>query len=286
MERRRDKKAVRRIWLTWILAVVLFVSVALGGLQLGAIVTMKTWEHWTPKYAKENLQPILEKQTLTDEDYELLRRQTGLTKIGIDGLIKKGNIGRIYQIQDVFFTPPVLKIDHYTIFTYIERMQQSITFANLEDGDVVISATTYVSGFRYGHGALVVDGDRMLMLESFAPGTVSEISNLQNSMGNLANIIVLRPKFSKEVRAEVARRAKAELLGVPYSMVVGVLTPKYTEQLQATQCAHLVWYAYKKYAGLDLDGNGGGVVKPRDFFLSDQVEVVQFYGFNPDRLWS
>ena len=286
MEKRRDKKAVRRIWLTWILAILLLISVVLGGLQLGAIVTMKTWEHWTPNYAKENLQPILEKETLTEEDYELLRRQTGLTKLGIDGLLKKGNVGRIYEIQDVFFTPPVLRIDHYTIFTYIEYMQQRLTFANLEDGDIVVSATTYVSGFRYGHGALVVDGERMLMLESFAPGTVSEISNLQSSMGQLANVIVLRPKCSKEVRAEVARRAKAELLGIPYSMVVGVLTPKYTEQLQTTQCTHLVWYAYKKYAGLDLDGNGGGVVKPQDIFLSDAVEVVQFYGFNPDKLWS
>lgn len=286
MERRRDKKSVRRIWLTWILALVLFVSVVLGGLQLGAIVTMKTWEHWTPNYAKENLQPILEKETLTEEDYEFLRRQTGLTKIGIDGLREEGNVGRIHLIQDVFFTPPVLEIDHYTVFTYIEYMKQMLTFANLEDGDIVISATTYVSGFRYGHGALVVDGDRMLMLESFAPGTVSEISNLSASMGKLANIIVLRPKCSKEVRAEVARRAKEELLGIPYSMVVGVLTPKYTEQLKGTQCAHLVWYAYKKYAGLDLDGNGGAVVKPQDLFLSDQVEVVQFYGFNPDKLWS
>ena len=286
MERRRDKEARRRIWLTWILAIVLFVSLALGALQLGAIVTMKTWEHWTPNYAKEDLQPILQKETLTEEDYEFLRLQTGLTKLGIDGLVAKGNYGRIYEIQNIFFTPPIVRIQRYTGMTYIECMQQYITFANLEDGDIVLSATTYVSGFRHGHAALVVDGERMLMLESFAPGTVSEISNLKTSMGNLANIIVLRPKCSKEVRVEVARRAKMELLGIPYSIVTGVLSPKYTEQLQATQCAHLVWYAYKKYSGLDLDGNGGGVVKPQDIFLSDQVEVVQFYGFNPDRLWS
>ena len=286
MERRRDKQAIRRIWLTWILAIVLTVSVALGALQLGTIVTMKTWEHWTPKYAKENLQPILEKQTLTEEDYELLRRQTGLTKLGIDGLLERGNYGRIYEIQNTFFTPPIVKVEHYTSFTYVERMQQSIIFANLEDGDIVVSATTYVSGFRHGHAALVVDGELRQILESFAPGTVSEISSLQASMGNLANVIVLRPNCSKEIRTEVARRAKAELLGVSYSIVVGVLTPKYTERLQATQCGHLVWYAYKKYAGLDLDGNGGGVVKPQDIFLSDEVEVVQFYGFNPDRLWS
>ncbi len=286
MAKKRDKNAVRRLWLTWILAVVLFVSTVLGGLQLGAIITMKTWEHWTPNYEKQDLGPILAKQTLTDEDYAVLYRQTGLTKLGVDGLLQAGNVGRIYRIQDVFFTPAELDILQYTLFTYIEYMQQSLVFANLEPGDIVVSASTYVSGFRYGHGALVVDGERMLMLESFAPGTLSEISNLQLSMGNLANVIVLRPKCPKAIREEVARRAKTELLKVPYSMFAGIFTPKYTEELKSTQCTHLVWYAYKKYAGLDLDANGGAVVKPQDIFLSDQVEVVQFYGFNPDTLWS
>ncbi|MBQ2740436.1 MAG: hypothetical protein IJF39_02300 [Clostridia bacterium] len=286
MQRRSDKKAIRRIWLTWILAIVLLISTLLAVLQLGAVYTMKSWQHWTPNYAKENLQPVLEKQTLTEEDYELLRRQTGLTKIGVDGLLESGNIGRIYALQELFFTPPELEITHYTAFTYVEYMRQSLTFANLEEGDIVLSATTYTSGFRHGHAALVVNDAYPLILESYAPGMSSGISSLQGSMGKMANVLVLRPKCDKAVRAEVARRAKAELVGLPFSITVGVLSPKFADELQATQCAHLVWYAYKKYANIDLDGNGGAVIKPQDIFLSDQVEVVQFYGFDPDRLWS
>ena len=286
MERRSDKNAVRRRWLTLVLSVVLFVSVLLGALQLGAITEMKTWNHWTPNYAKEDLQPILQKETLTEEDYELLRRQTGLTKIGIDGFREKGNTGLIYKIQNTFFTAPVLRIERYTAFTYVEYMNEYITFANLEDGDIVLSATTYVSGFRHGHAALVVDGEAERILESYAFGTLSTVTSLQASMGNMANIIVVRPKCSKEVRAEVAQRAATELKGVPYSILPGIWTPKYPEQLTSTQCSHIVWYAYKKYAGLDLDSDGGGLVKPQDIFLSDEVEVVQFYGFDPDTLWS
>ena len=84
----------------------------------------------------------------------------------------------------------------------------------------------------------------------------------------------------------MALRAKEELVGIPYSIAAGVLSPKYAEQLQSTQCAHIVWYAYQKYANIDLDANGGWVVTPQDIFLSDQVEVVQYYGFDPDKLWS
>ena len=192
MEKRTDKADIRRRRLAWILAIVLFFSTLLGLFQLGAVIAMKSWQHWRPNYAKENLQPILSKSTLSEEDYTLLRRQTGLTKIGIDGLREKGNIGRIYQIQDLYFSQAEIVVNHYTAFTYVEKMQQVMTYANLEDGDVVLSATTYTSGFRHGHAALVVDGSAQLILESYAPFMDSNISSLTASMGRLANTIVLR----------------------------------------------------------------------------------------------
>ena len=46
----------------------------------------------------------------------------------------------------------------------------------------------------------------------------------------------------------------------------------------------LVWYAYQKF-GLDLDGNGGALVLPFDLANSSQMELVQVFGFDPDRLW-
>ncbi len=55
---------------------------------------------------------------------------------------------------------------------------------------------------------------------------------------------------------------------------VGVPAP----QLKGTQCAHLVWYAYKQ-VGIDLDSDGGILVTPYDIQNSPYLEVVQSYGY-------
>ena len=75
------------------------------------------------------------------------------------------------------------------------------------------------------------------------------------------------------------------MLGIPYRLTTGILSKKYKKTLTQSQCAHFVWYAYKKF-GIDLDSNGGGLVKPQDIALSDKVDVVQVYGFDLDKLWS
>lgn len=48
-------------------------------------------------------------------------------------------------------------------------------------------------------------------------------------------------------------------------------------ELRGTQCAHLVWYAYRQF-GYDLDSDGGSLVTPRDLYDSPLLEVVQIYG--------
>ena len=60
---------------------------------------------------------------------------------------------------------------------------------------------------------------------------------------------------------------------------------KFQQPLKGTQCAHLVWYAYKNF-GIDLDCNGGCVVKPQDMANSPYMQVVQIYGFDPEKLWT
>ena len=45
-----------------------------------------------------------------------------------------------------------------------------------------------------------------------------------------------------------------------------------------------MWQAYFNF-GYDLDSNGGAIVVPKDIATSPLLEVVQVYGFDPDRLW-
>lgn len=284
MDKTKKKLPVWKILLIIFLSLVCFAVAVLSALQVGVVVSRETWEHWRPTYAKMSLSPILEKETLTDEDYQTLYAQTGLTKLGIDGFRDAGRTSQIYAIQEAYFDDLEVYVSHFTFLTYIEYLNRRIPLARLEDGDIIISATTYLSFFRFGHSVLVVDGKRGDVLESFSPGTVSEIVDIA-SIDKLANLMVLRPKVDPETRAKVVEYAKNHLVGIPYSPFAGIFTKKYEQEISVTQCTHVVWYAYKQF-GIDLDSNGGLIVKPQDIFLSDQVELVQTFGFNPEKLWS
>lgn len=72
-------------------------------------------------------------------------------------------------------------------------------------------------------------------------------------------------KVSQATQNAAADYAYANLLNYPYNT-------KFFDNKQLNpshlNCSQLVWLAYKKGAGLDLDGNGGPGVYPRDFLKS------------------
>ena len=286
MEKTSPKKSSwQKKLLVIVCAVILFVGAVLGFLQAGVKYTQKHWDYFTPNYAKTDILPILEKPALTDDDYQTLYKQTGLTRLGIDGLLAEDDIKQILDIQKYFFSNPTLEVDHFAPFTYLEEVNGVAPLANLEDGDIIVSATTRVSWWRYGHSTLVVNGKEKVILEALEPNSKSHLAQA-STMANLSNFLILRPKIDEALKAEVVEFARDNLLGVPYRLTTGVFSKKYNpDKLKGTQCAHLVWYAYKKF-GVDLDSNGGLIVKPQDMALSNKVEVVQAFGFDLDKLWS
>ena len=284
MQTDKAKKTTKKRWRIIALAVVLFVGAVLGFLQIGSMYTEKTWSKFHPNYAQVDLTPILEKATLTDEDYETLYHQTGLTKLGIDGLREQNRLDRILLIQTYFFKPQTVYVAHFNPFTYSEEIKDVIPMAQLEDGDILVTSTTRVSWLRYGHAALVVDGKNEVVVESISPGTSSTFNDAAD-FSKLANFMILRPKVDEATKADIVKFAKTELVDIPYRFTLGIFYKKYPEEIRVSQCAHLVWYAYKKF-GYDLDSTGGGVVKPQDMVLSEHVEVVQAFGFDLDTLWS
>ena len=82
------------------LGVCIALLVILGALQITSEITHYSWEHWRPNYAKIDIAPLLDKSELTDSDYQTLYAQTGLTKLGIDDLLKADRKDRILKIQD------------------------------------------------------------------------------------------------------------------------------------------------------------------------------------------
>ncbi len=280
----RKNKKIKKIAVALACAV-FFVSSVLAGLQFGVIYTDHAWKHWYAGYEKQDISALLDKETLSSGDYALLYAQTGLTRIGVDGLLQAGDKGRILAIQDFYFKKHTVSCDRFNPFTYLETVEAHAPIALLEDGDIIVSATTHVSGWRLGHAALVVDGKYGRIAEALGPGDVSKINSV-TTFTNLADFMILRPKFDRQFRADVAAYAKQNMMGAQYNFSVGILTRKYNAKaFTRTQCAHLVWYAYKKF-GVDLDSNGGLVVTPPEIAHSPYVELVQVFGFDPVALWS
>lgn len=284
----KNKPSRKKRLLIVLLCIFIFIVNVLAVLQAGVMYTAASWEFWYPDYEKVNIEPLLKKANRTEEEYQTLYAQTGLTKTAIDDMLSETNlleenIQRILEIQAVYFTPAELRSRCFNPFTYLDEIDIHTKLLRLRDGDIIVSATTRVSWFRYGHAALVIDGDEETIIESIGPGTDSK-TNSALTFCDLANFLVLRPKVDKQTKSEVVAYARENLKGIPYRLTTGILYDKAPENIQVSQCAHLVWYAYNRF-GIDLDYNGGAIVKPQDMALSDKVEVVQVYGFDPVKLW-
>ncbi len=285
---KKGKKPIGRRILTIVCCVLAFVFCVLGILQTGTWYTENAWKRWSPAYERVDISPLLDKSELSEADYETLYRQTGLTRLAIDDMRQtSGGKNRILEIQNALFAEVSVQPLHFAPFTYIEEIDGENYFCDLKEGDIIVTATTRVSWWRYGHAAIVVKGGTnaaALLAESFAPGENSSISSV-SSYNCLGDFLVYRPKADATTKRAVVDYIQAEMMGIPYGFTVGILSKKNPKTLKSTQCAHFVWYAYKQF-GIDLDGNGGALVKPQDIANSDEVELVQAYGFDLDKLWS
>lgn len=257
--------------------------------RIGCLYSDTTLRFWRPDYPQTDISALLEKELLTEKEYELLYRQTGLTKLGIEDM-RHDEEGRskILQIQECMFRDYDLITRNFGLFTYTEELgtrteEQFCAIAKLRDGDILVSSSMYVAWWRLGHSALVVDGEEERILEAIKPGYKSEISHV-DVYSYRVNFILLRPKLSETVKANVVEYAKKELVGVKYSLFTGIFNKKFTTQPKTSNCGHIVWRAYKEY-GVDIDANGGKLVLPKDIYRSEYMEVVQVFGLDLDKLW-
>lgn len=146
-------------------------------------------------------------------------------------------------------------------------------FTDLQDGDILVTDSTYCFSFRHGHAALVVDAEQGITLEAFGVGTKSKYSLVSN-WKRYPHVLVLRLKASEEVTQAIAQYAKQNLTEIPYRISTGMIDDKdMNGDYWGTQCAHLVWAAYFSQ-GYDIDGDGGWLVTPEDFLKSELLWIV------------
>lgn len=258
--------------------------------------------HYTPEYTQIDLEPLLQKTALEEEDYVILFSQTGLSKTGVDELYGEGRQEELLYLQQRFLEPIEYECSHINAICCSERLaasesdEQQISgdfLPTVHTGDILITFSSHILGWRSGHAGIVVDGEKGLSLEAITLGYNSEICNVEH-WKEYPCFVLLRLKDSSEEETEkIAAYARENLADIPYDLASFTdrrqitraswqqeeISQEEAAGISGTQCAHLVWAAFYHF-GYDLDSDGGLVVTPADLCGSDLLEVVQVYGMN------
>lgn len=261
---------------------------------------------WRPSYemlSGEELKAVYDKSELTEDDYELLFEQTGLTRLGIERAKKmKNGWARVLSIQKSYFKERGVKNELYAPLVCTDLLSgDPAEMIYLERGDILITSSTHFSGFRIGHSAIVVNSYGSVF-QSNQVGIANGYATAAEMFGNRINFMVLRIKpeyFSEsglddsEYRNNLNRVTsfiEYDLKDMPYSVFTGVFTKK--DSTASTSCSHLLWYGFKHFDdenggrfNLDLDSNGRLLVMPKNISESPYVELVQTFGFDPDKMY-
>ena len=222
---------------------------------------------------------------LTTEDYEIVMSQTGLGKSAFDSLVFQGRMDKIEDYREYFLLDKEFYCYREGVFACHESIKDSNDefidnppFADIRNGDIIVTLSIHSLGWRHGHAAIVVDAEKGLCIQANMVGAKPSYGYV-NTWKDFPMVALLRVKDeSSEKTEEIAKFADDNLRGLPYSLFSGIVTGRNSEKVPyATQCAHLVWYAYYHF-GIDISPQGGRIITPYDFLKSEKLEVVQVYG--------
>lgn len=262
-----------------IFSVILIVLLLIAGLlEAGVFAEHFLYRPYAPDYKKEDISSLLEKEERSEQDYQKLYAQTGLSAAAIEDILKKHDKDFVLEIQEDFFAGYKVNSEQFAPFTCYHYIDKNIKTAPLKDGDIIVTPTTHFSVFRLGHASILSDAENGEMVSATGYMRKSYIEGIFELTDRPA-FVILRPK-NRQAAQKAAKFAGENLTDLQYSVSVGLTAPKFPERADRTQCGHLVWYAYKKQ-GIDIDSNGGPFVFPSDILNSPELEVVQVYGMDP-----
>ena len=232
-----------------------------------------------PDYPKADISEALNSEQKTEEDYNLLYEQTGLSPWAADTLARDSK-NTIYTLHELMFTKPEIKKDYILYpFTFEERNSlQTTPLAPLKDGDILITFNTCSADWRHGHCAIVTNAQRGRVIEHAAIGHTSCFS-YADLWGTYPSFIVLRYPDEQKAK-EAAEYAVSNLFGIEYNLFAGIFKKdKSDEEHPKSHCSHIVWQAYKA-VGIDIDRDKGPLVTPMDIAKSKELKVVQVFGMD------
>ena len=231
---------------------------------------------------EETVQERTPEEKLTQDDVRLLEKQTGLCEKTVRELYRQNRMEEFYDLQKAYFGEIKTACSRTTILTCEERIVDGqgkttggMKIPVVEDGDILITNCSHFLGWRNGHAAIVVDARNRQILEARAIGLPSVTGSL-DTWETYPSFLILRLKDAEEeFRRQIAEYAKENLIGIPYRLTAGLWGERSVQE--GTQCAHLVWSAYRQF-GIVLKKNSLGIVTPGSLADSEQLMVVQQYG--------
>ncbi len=222
---------------------------------------------------------------LTENDYEEIFAQSGLGKPAVDKLLADGRVDKIEEYRDYY----LLDKDYYCYRKGVFACHERITdmegeelhnpdFADLQNGDIIVTLSIHSLGWRHGHATIITDAENGVGVQAVMVGEKSNNSRVW-SWTKYPLVAVLRPKnVDESVRNQASEFAEENLKGLYYSLFGGVFTGRDVDEIPVTtQCAHLVWYAYMT-CGIDIAPESGRIITPKDILNSENLEIVQIYG--------
>ena len=260
--------------------------------------------HLPPTAKRCNIYSWVRQRKLAKPQLRALSQQTGLSMGSVEVLLEQGDWEKLLKLQEAQYSPVTIKSVKTTPLTISEylvdadgRCVKGADIVNIQEGDILITKNSRFLGWRNGHAGIVVDAEKGLVLEAVMLGTNTRLCSVE-SWEEYPSFLVLRLREERKDAGSYAQKAAdyamENLVDIPYHLLAGVgekLFPakgasvhateaeKVAESaLNGTQCAHLVWYAYKQ-VGIDLDSDGGLLVTPYDIQNSPYLEVVQSYGY-------
>ena len=222
---------------------------------------------------------------LTEGDYEEIFLQSGLGKPAVDSLLSEGRPDKINEYREYYLMDKGFYCYRKGVFACHEKITDSDEeiisnpeFADLQNGDIVITLSIHSLGWRHGHATIVTDAENGIGVQAVMVGEKSDNTRL-DSWEKYPLVAVLRPKnIDESTRNQAGEFAEENLKGLYYSLFGGVFTGRNMDEIPVTtQCAHLVWYAYMT-CGIDIVPESGRIITPKDFLKSENLEIVQIYG--------
>ncbi|MCR5546144.1 MAG: glycerol-3-phosphate acyltransferase [Lachnospiraceae bacterium] len=241
----------------------------------------KSETYYEPKVQQKDISSyydVTSMDELEEEDFDTIFAQTGVAKAGVESLIDVNKMYLLETMQQHFFTRPEITERTVQLVRHQERVSDSKDTTSvfiLEEGDIIVTLSNYIGGWRYGHAGIVLDAAKGEILEALTYGEPSEICSISHWTEYPAYVVLRAKNLTEEEREGVADYARENLMGLEY----GLLANKKQENITNTHCALIIWQAFQT-VGLDLDSDGGYFVTPQDIIRSDCLEMVMEYGMN------